>query len=126
MADYCLSSTAEDQIDEILAWSEDNFGELTRERYAALLVAAMEDVADHSRQKAVVWKKVKSGTVGVYHVGDSRKRVPDPPGQIREARHSLIFRTGEDGVVDILGFIHDRMSFDSALRRIANASLRDE
>lgn len=123
MGRYRLSSRAEGQIDEILDWSQEKFGELTRERYAALLVTAMEDVADDPEQEAVAWKRSRSGKVGVYHVGHSREHVPDPPGQVGDPRHYLVFRYGQDGIVDILGFIHERMLFSRALRKILSQNL---
>jgi toxin ParE1/3/4 len=122
VAEYRLSGPAEAQIDEILNWSQEKFGELTRERYAALLVKAMEDVADYPRQKSVSWKGTSSGTVGIYHISRSREHVSDPPGTIGEPRHYLVFRVGRDGIVDILGFIHERMLFSRALRRLLSAN----
>jgi toxin ParE1/3/4 len=122
MAEYRLSRPAEAQIDEILSWSHEKFGEMTRGRYAALLVRAMQDVADHPRQRPVVWKRTASGEVGIYHISQSRKHVPNPPGRVGEPRHYLIFRVGRDEIVDILGFIHDSMLFDRALRRLLSAN----
>ncbi|WP_181168816.1 type II toxin-antitoxin system RelE/ParE family toxin [Mesorhizobium sp. B2-4-17] len=126
MAKYRLSTPAEAQIDEILDWSEQNFGELARERYAALLVAAMDDVAGHPRQKTIFRKRLASGEVGIYHIRHSRKHVPDPPGQVGDPRHILIFRIAKDGIIDILGFIHDNMLLKRALRRLLNADRENE
>lgn len=50
MADDRLSAPAEAQIDQILEWSQEKFGDLARERYAALLVATMESVAEGPEQ----------------------------------------------------------------------------
>jgi len=125
MAAYRLSKPAEAQIDEILAWSHEKFGEMTREQYAALLVQAMEDVASHPGRKPVLWKRAASGEVGVYHISQSRKHVGDPPGRVDEPRHYLVFRVGRDGIVDMLGFIHDSMLFDRALKRILSANRDD-
>jgi len=44
VADYRLSGPAARKIREILVDSERDFGTLARERYAALLVKAMEDL----------------------------------------------------------------------------------
>jgi toxin ParE1/3/4 len=122
MAKYRLSRQAEDEIDHILEWSEENFGELASERYAALLIQAMEDVAERRRQNVVLWKPTAFGEVGIYHIRNSRNHVPNPPGPVRDPRHFLIFRIGRDGVPDILGFIHDSMLFERALRRLTNPS----
>jgi len=118
MAEFRLSAPAEAQILEILDWSEEHFGEISRARYASLLVKAMENVADDPHQKSVAWKQVASGAVGVYHIRNSRRHVPDPPGSVHDPRHYLIFRLGSDGIADILGFIHERMLFDRAFRRL--------
>ena len=121
MADYRLSLSAENQIYEILEWSERQFGEMTRDRYAALLVTAMEDVANSPHRKSVRWKRVISGKVGVYHLRHSRENVSYLRGAIGEPRHYLIFRIGGDGIVDILGFVHDSMLFDRAFRRVLSS-----
>lgn len=125
MAEYRLSAPAEAQIDQILEWSQEKFGDLARERYAALLVAAMENVAESPDQAAVVWKRSGRANLGIYHVRHGRHRVPDPPGPVGDPRHYLVFRVGPDGIVDILGFIHERMLFTRALRRIIRSN-RDE
>ena len=125
MAEYRLSAPAEAQIDQILEWSQEQFGDQARERYAALLVAAMEDVAEDPSRAAVVWRRSGRADLGIYHVSHSRERVPDPPGSVGEPRHYVVFRVGAGGVVDILGFIHERMLFTRALRRIARSN-RDE
>lgn len=125
MAEYRLSAPAEVQIDEILDRSQEKFGDLSRERYAALLVAAMEDVADDPEQKSVSWKHVAFGRIGVYHISHSRRHVPDPSGPVGNPRHFLIFRIGLDGIVDILGFIHERMLFNRALGRIVSENRDD-
>lgn len=122
MAEYRLAAPAEAQIDQILRWSQDRFGDRARERYAALLVTAMEDVADHPRRVTVDWKRLARVEVGVYHIGHSRDHVPDPPGPVAEPRHYLIFRIGRDGIAEILGFVHERMLLGRALRQILRSN----
>lgn len=118
MARFRLSAPAEAQIGDILAWSEDNFGERTRERYAALLVRAMHDIAENPRRASVVWKRFAVGLIGVYHLRHSSREDLSRSDRVQEPRHHLIFRIGDDDIVDILGFIHERMLFDRALRRL--------
>ncbi|TPK70079.1 type II toxin-antitoxin system RelE/ParE family toxin [Mesorhizobium sp. B2-4-17] len=125
MAEYRLSAPAEAQIDEILDWSQEKFGDRSRERYATLLIAAMEDVADDPEQKSVSWRRTAFGSIGAYHISHSRRRVPDPPGPVGDPRHFLVFRIGHEGIVDILGFIHERMLFGRALGRIVSENRGD-
>ncbi|MET3523977.1 hypothetical protein ABID25_005846 [Mesorhizobium abyssinicae] len=49
-----------------------------------------------------------------------------PPGQVGDPRHILIFRIAKDGIIDILGFIHDNMLLKRALRRLLNADRENE
>jgi toxin ParE1/3/4 len=119
MAEFRLAASAEAQLVDILDYSAATFGDDARERYAKLLVRAMQDVAEDPDKPTVSWKQTLVGRVGVYHVRNSRHRVPTPPGPVLEPRHFLVFQVGKDDIVDILGFIHERMLFNRALNRIA-------
>ena len=125
MADFRLAASAEAQLVDILDYSAATFGDGARERYAILLVQAMQDVAETPDKPTVNWKQTPVGRVGIYHVRHSRQRVPIPPGQVLEPRHFLVFQVGKDNIVDILGFIHDRMLFNRALNRIARSGGND-
>jgi toxin ParE1/3/4 len=125
MVKYRLAGTAEAEIDKILARSEREFGAQARERYANLIVAAMEDVADDPGQALVDWKRLSRVEIGIYRIAHSRNRVPDPPGRVGEPRHSVVFRVARDGVVDIIGIIHDRMLRARALRKIVRSNPGD-
>ncbi len=119
MTDFRLAASAESALDEILGWTQENFGEAARERYAALLVAAMQDVAKHPQRSNVSWKRLKTGRIGVYHIIHSKMHAPNPPGAVAKPRHFLVFRLTNDGIVEILGFVHERMLLPRALKRLA-------
>lgn len=118
MAEYRLSRLAEQQIEDILLDSEVRFGVLARQRYAALLLKAMQDVANDPRQPTVTWPERLHRIVGVYHIRHSRRHVASPPGRVGEPRHLLVFSVAPDGVVEFLGLMHERMLRGRALRRI--------
>jgi toxin ParE1/3/4 len=118
VAEFRVSADAEAQIDEILDWSQSSFGPEARQRYAALLTAAMQNVADEPRQVNVHWRRLRRFEAGIHHIGHSRDRVSERSGRVGEPRHYLIFRLGKDGIVEILGFVHERMLFKRAFRRI--------
>lgn len=118
MADFRLAAPAEAQIIEILKYSASEFGDIARERYAALLVQAMQDIAKMPDRPAVTWKETDLGRFGIYHVRHSRHHVAFPPGPVIEPRHFIVFQIGQDDIVDVLGFIHDSMLFNRALSRI--------
>jgi toxin ParE1/3/4 len=83
-------------------------------RYEALLAQAAVDLAQDPRRPGA---RVV-GSVLVYHLVHSRDRVPDPPGRVRRPRHLLVARPGTDGVLDVLGIVHERMLLGRALRGI--------
>ena len=45
MARYRLSTTAQADLIDILAWTQGQFGEAARKRYETLLVTALRDIA---------------------------------------------------------------------------------
>ena len=122
MAGFRLSEAAEAELDGILEWSEARFHEVGRRRYAALLVQAMQDLADDPQRHGVEWVRTAIGRIGLYHAWHSRNHVPDPADRVHEPRHAVVFRSAGNGAVDVLGFLHDRMLRGRALRRIARAS----
>ncbi|MDQ7251549.1 type II toxin-antitoxin system RelE/ParE family toxin [Dongia sedimenti] len=118
MADFRLSGPAAAELDEILDWSETNFGPEARERYNALVFEAIQNVAGEAHQANVRWHRVRSTDIGVYHIEHSRDRVSVELGRVGEPRHYLILTIGADGVVEILGFVHDSMLLKRAFRKL--------
>ena len=118
MGHYRLAAGAEAQLGEILDWSERRFGAAARERYAALILAALRSVADEPHHANVHWRRVHKTEIGVYRIEHSRDRVPAELGRVGEPRHFVVFTIGTDGVVDILGFVHDSMLLSHAFRRL--------
>jgi len=125
MVEYRVAGPAEVEIRKILDWSEERFGKGGRMRYAALVVTAMEAVAKDPEQVLVIWKRLAQADFGIYRLSHSRDHVSDPPGPVREPRHAIVFRVAPDGVVDIIGIIHDRMLLARALRKIARSNLEE-
>lgn len=125
MGVFRLSGPAESQLDEILDWSETHFHAIGRMRYAGLLVQAMQDVADDPQRDGVEWVRTLKRRIGVYHVRYSRNHVPDPADRVHEPRHAIVFRISDDGIVDILGFVHDSMLRGRALRRMVRGNPAD-
>ncbi|WP_395022841.1 type II toxin-antitoxin system RelE/ParE family toxin [Dongia sp.] len=123
MGEFRLSGSAAAELDEILDWSESNFGSQARERYNALLFEAMQNVADAPDQPTVRWHRTRGIEIGVYHVEHSRNRVPAEFGRVAEPRHYMLFRIGADNVVDILGFVHDSMLLDRVVRNLPHDRL---
>lgn len=119
---FRLSGPAEAELDDILDWSERNFHEVGRMRYAALLVQAMQDIADDPQRHGIEWVQAAGLRVGLYHIWHSRTHIADPAERIHVPRHLIIFRLAADGSVDILGFVHESMLRGRALSRIVRTS----
>lgn len=104
---------------QVLADSERMFGTLARQRYAALFVAAIRDVASDPNRLGSCREEGLSGDLRTYHVGHSGRQIPANMGRVKSPRHALVYSVGSDGVVDVLGIVHERMDRPDVLRRIA-------
>jgi toxin ParE1/3/4 len=111
---YRISNAARSDIIDILAWTNDKFGEQTRRRYEGLIVAGIRDVArDPGRPGSIERPELGDG-VRSWHLRGSRTRTRS--GTVRRPRHFLIYR--HDGDVVVVGrVLHDAME----LRRHVDA-----
>ncbi len=115
VAEWRLSRPAEAQLTQVLANSLQGWGEPGRDRYAALVIAAMQDVADDPDGNG---SRLIEGALRIYHIRHSRRRTPDPLARARRPRHILVYETATDGVVDILGLFYDGIPGEFGVRRV--------
>lgn len=97
--------------------SAERFGEAARDRYAALIVQAMQDVADDPRRPGAKSEPEVDRAALFYHLRHSRDQVGTPSGRVRTPRHVLVYERAADGTVDILGLIPDVIPADIAVGR---------
>lgn len=103
---YRLSASAQADIARILAWSEEQFGVRARERYQALIVAAIRDAANADDGLGAV-PRPELGT-GVFSWHLSRSRTAAGRESVAHPRHFLLLR--RDGDVLVVGrVLHDAM-----------------
>jgi toxin ParE1/3/4 len=96
MAHYRLSPQAEQDIEAILEWTHEEFGEKIRRRYEALLPRAIMDVAeDPARAGSRARPEIGVGA-RTYHLRHSRDRVRRSIGTIHRPRHILVFRIRDE------------------------------
>jgi toxin ParE1/3/4 len=107
MPRYVLAPAAERDIQQIVVWSHQQFGEHARLRYEALLARAIQDVFDAPERPGSASRPEIADGARTYHLGHSRDRVT--VGRIRRARHFLLYRTHSDGQVEIGRVLHDSM-----------------
>lgn len=104
-----VSPAAESDIQAILAWTHQHFGNRGRLRYEALLVRAILDVADDPGRPGSHTRPEIAPAARTYHLWHSRDRVEPATDRVRRPRHFLLYRTRDDGQVEIGRVLHDRM-----------------
>ena len=78
MRQYRVSPQAEQDIEAILAWTHEEFGEKARVRYEALLIRAILDVAESPERAGSHDRPEISVSARTYHLRHSRDRVRSP------------------------------------------------
>ena len=113
---FRLVGVAERQIDRILLESAREFGIDAAARYHRLILVTMAAIADTPGR---LGSRAVHPVVGVrvYPLRLARALV-DRKDRITRPRHLIVYRIAPDGVIEILGVIHDRMSLVRAARRV--------
>jgi toxin ParE1/3/4 len=115
MPDYRLSEAAENDIIEILVWSQTQFGEAARLRYQQLILAGLNDIAaDPSRPGSIDRPELGDG-VRSWHLRNSRDRARRAEGVVRRPRHFIIYRAIVAHIV-IGRILHDAMELERHMR----------
>ena len=92
MPAYRISATAAQDNVQLLAYTQDRFGEIARWRYAALLVAALRDIASDPERRGSVARPELGTGIRSYHLRHSSRRARTPDGLVRHPRHFLLYR----------------------------------
>ncbi len=116
MLSYRLAGRAEDQIDLILIESARRWGTGGAAKYHRLMLAAMAAIGD---------LPTLPGSREVPRVAGLRvlpmrlaRGLVEREHRVGQPRHLIIYRVASDGVVEILGLVHDRMMLARAARRM--------
>jgi toxin ParE1/3/4 len=109
MSRYVLSPAAERDIESILAWTHQQFGASARLRYEALLVRAILDMAEDAARAGSEHRPEIVAGARTYHLWHSRNRVAAAADRVRHPRHLLLYRTRDDGRIEIGRVLHDSM-----------------
>lgn len=103
-----LSAAAQSDIVDLLAWSEEQFGESARLRYEALIVAALRDIAEQPDRPGSIDRPELGAGIRSWHLRSSRDRARTDLGVVRRPRHFVIYRV-ESGVPVVGRVLHDAM-----------------
>lgn len=104
-----LSPVAEQDIEDILAHSEANFGKQARLRYEALLEAGLSEIASDPDRPAVRRRDELSPGVRTYHLYYAREQARNEYGAVKRPRHFVLFRLRAPDILDVGRVLHDAM-----------------
>ena len=107
MLQYRVSPVAEADLEGILSWTLQTFGNQSRMRYYALISQAILDVADDPQRTGCLSRDILTAGASIYHLTHSRLHVPPASGRVKRPRHFLLFRIVDDGVLEIGRILHD-------------------
>jgi toxin ParE1/3/4 len=107
---YRLSQLARSDIIEILVWSKERFGAAAHDRYRALLVTAIGDIASDPTRVGSKSRPELGDGVRSWHIRHSRDRSPAEP--VHTPRHFLVYKS-ESGLVVIGRVLHDAMDLSA-------------
>jgi toxin ParE1/3/4 len=106
---YRVSRPAAQDIETILAWTHEQFGEKARVRYEALLIRGILDVAERPDRAGSQARPEIAASARTYHLRHSRDRVKKSVGKVQRPCHFLLYRTLTSGFVEIVRVLHDGM-----------------
>jgi len=118
MARYRLSGPAQADVAHVLAVSAKRWGDEGRQRYAALLAAAMrrvaaDPVAALTRDRAELRTGLRS-----FHLRHARSG--GTAASVRHPVHILYYRVVERGLIEIVRVLHERMEPSRHIREGGN------
>ncbi|MEQ1888248.1 MAG: type II toxin-antitoxin system RelE/ParE family toxin [Alphaproteobacteria bacterium] len=107
MARFYLSGPAQADLQNILSLSIERRGVEGRRRYAALIAAALREVASNSsgpmtRDRGDIFTGIRS-----FHIRHARGDVPGE--KVARPAHIIYYRATQPGVVEIIRVLHERM-----------------
>ena len=107
-----IAPKARNDIASILAWTEENFGPQSLQRYGKLIAAAIEEVAANPEVAGSDQRPELAACCRTYHLFFSRKKAGRRGDRIRRPRHFLLYRVTESGAVEIGRVLHDSMDLN--------------
>jgi toxin ParE1/3/4 len=110
-----LSALAEQDIADILAQSEANFGSHARLRYQVLLEAGLSEIAADPERPTVRGRDDLGSGVRTYHLFHARGLGGSAYGAVRRPRHIVVYRLSGADFLEVGRVLHDSMDLDAHL-----------
>lgn len=115
MRQYVLAPEAEQDLEAILSWTDQQYGPEARLRYEALVIQAITNVTTAPERPGAHDRSDLAPAARVYHLRHSRTRVARTVGRVKSPRHILLFRPFSGGPVEIARILHDSMDLETWL-----------
>jgi len=103
---YKITARVWAEIEQALDHSAQEFGDAARDRYEALVFAAISDVAENPNRVGSRTRPQFGRNARAWHLRLSRARARTPTGTVKNPRHFVIYYM-KDGVVFIIRLLHD-------------------
>ena len=107
MARFRLARPAQVDLANILATSAERWGAEGRQRCAAVLAAAMRQVADQPEGPLTKKRPELRSGIRSFHVRYTRRSAE--AAMVRRPVHVLYYRIAQKGVIEIVRVLHERM-----------------
>jgi len=112
---FRLSSTAQEDIVQIPAYTEKRFGDTARRRYEVLLVTSLRDIASDPEREGSAARPEPGLMVRSYHLRHRSDRARTQDGLVRQPRHLLLYRAMRTDLTGIGRVLHDGMEIEAHL-----------
>jgi toxin ParE1/3/4 len=109
MPRYRISNAARADIVDILRLSQTQFGDQARQRYQALILAALQAPADTPYRIGSHERGELAPGLRSYHLSYSRQQAKQTHGTVKSPRHIVFYRVASDDVIEVLRLLHDAM-----------------
>ena len=107
MAPFRLARPAQIDLANILETSAERWGAEGRQRYAAVLAAAMRQVAAEPEGPLTRRRPDLRSGIRSFHVRYARRS--SEGATVRKPVHVLYYRVAKEGVIEIIRVLHERM-----------------
>jgi toxin ParE1/3/4 len=101
-----LSPSARSDIREALVWSREHFGEGAAARYQKLIQRAIADIARNPDRPGARERPELAPGIRTYHLFFSRERAGGRRAAVKQPRHFLVYRPGQNWI-DVVRVLHD-------------------
>jgi toxin ParE1/3/4 len=107
MAQFRLARPAQIDLANILSTSVEQWGAEGQQRYAAVLAAAMRQVAAEPEGPLTRKRPDLRSGIRSFHVRHARRSAET--AKVRKPVHVLYYRVARQGVIEIVRVLHERM-----------------